>query len=130
MIYSALSVNITFICTSFRSSNKCKLMWESLASFAGLFRSGCKYIVYLHTMYVYCAYRAMSKSPKQLPYCLKGTEASVVLLIWNGVFWDVRTYIITRKVISWSVTVYNKHVSSQFNLNMTISNRTRITISI
>ena len=37
----------------------------------------------------------MSKSPKQLPYCLKGTEANVVLLICNDVFCEVRTYIVT-----------------------------------
>jgi hypothetical protein len=45
-----LSVNITFICTSFRNRQNS----EPLASFSGLFRSEYKWILYLTTMYVYC----------------------------------------------------------------------------
>ena len=49
-----LSENIKFICTSFR--NKWKR--EPLASFASLFRSVCKAILYLTKMYIYCVYSA------------------------------------------------------------------------
>ena len=35
-------------------------------------------------MYVYCAYPTISKSPKHLPNCLKITETSVVLIVFNG----------------------------------------------
>jgi len=37
---------------------------EPLASFSSLFRSECKLILHLMTMYVYCVYSAISKSPK------------------------------------------------------------------
>ena len=57
-----LSVNITFICTSFRNRQHS----EPLASFSGLFRSEYKWIVYLTTMYVYCVYPAMSKKSENL----------------------------------------------------------------
>ena len=36
-------------------------------------------------MYVYYAYPKISKNPKHLPYCLKITETSVVLIVFNGV---------------------------------------------
>jgi hypothetical protein len=45
-----LSVNIKFICTSFRNRQNS----EPLASFSSLFRSEYKWILYLTTMYVYC----------------------------------------------------------------------------
>ena len=35
-------------------------------SFSGLFRSECKYISYLPTMYVYCVYTTMSKTTTKL----------------------------------------------------------------
>ena len=57
-----LSVNIKFICTSFRNRQNS----EPLASFSGLFRSEYKWILYLTTMYVYCVYPAMSKKSKNL----------------------------------------------------------------
>ena len=40
-------------------------------------------------MYVYCVYPAMSKSTKQLPYCLKKPETSVVLIVFYGVLCEV-----------------------------------------
>jgi hypothetical protein len=55
-----LSVNIKFICASFRNRQNS----EPSASFSGLFRSEYKWILYLTTMYVYCVYHAMSKSRK------------------------------------------------------------------
>ena len=46
-------------------------------------------------MYVYCVYPAISKSPKQLPNCLKRAEISVVLIVFNGVLCDVSAYTVT-----------------------------------
>ena len=66
-----------------------------LVIFSSLFRSECKLILYLTTMYVYCVYPAISKSSKQLPNCLKITETSVVLIIFICVICDVRTYTVT-----------------------------------
>jgi hypothetical protein len=57
-----LSVNIKFICTSFRNRQNS----EPSASFSGLFRSECKWILYLTTLYVYCVYPAMSKKSENL----------------------------------------------------------------
>jgi hypothetical protein len=57
-----LSVNIKFICTSFRNRQNS----EHLASFSGLFCSEYKWILYLTTMYVYCVYPAMSKKVRKL----------------------------------------------------------------
>jgi hypothetical protein len=37
---------------------------------------------------VYYVYLAMSKSPKQLPYCLKRAETSIVLIIFNSVLYE------------------------------------------
>jgi hypothetical protein len=53
------------------------------------------YILYLTTMYVYCVYPAISKSPKQLPNCLKIAETRVVLIVFNGVICDVSAYTVT-----------------------------------
>ena len=50
-----LSVNIKFICTSFRNRQNS----ETSASVSGLFRSEYKWILYLTTMYVYCVYPSM-----------------------------------------------------------------------
>jgi hypothetical protein len=36
-------------------------------------------------MYIYCVYPAISKSPKQLPNCLKITETCLVLIVFNVV---------------------------------------------
>ena len=57
-----LSVNIKFICTSFRNRQNS----EPSASFSGLFRSEYKCILYLTTMYVFCVYPAMSKKSENL----------------------------------------------------------------
>ena len=64
-------------------------------------------------MYVYCVYPAMSKSTKQLPYCLKKPETSVVLIVFYGVLCEVSILLAYRNQIpamSWSVTilVYSK----------------------
>ena len=46
-------------------------------------------------MYVYCIYPAISKSPKHLPNCLKITETSVVLIVFNDDVCDVSVYTVT-----------------------------------
>jgi hypothetical protein len=77
---NTLSENINFICTSFRNR---------------LFRCECKLILYLAIMYVNCVYPAISKSPKQLPNCLKIAETRVVLTVFIGVICSVSAYIVT-----------------------------------
>ena len=49
-------------------------------------------------MNVYCIYPAESKSPKQLPNCLKITQTSVVLIVFNCVTCDVGTCTVTVSV--------------------------------
>jgi len=93
-----------------------------------LFRSECKWISYFPTMYVYGIYSAMSKTPKQLPYCLTWAETSIVLFV----FFMVSALLLlrfltvdlcesgTRTAIFWSVTVYHITLSSQCNLTAQI----------
>ena len=57
-----LSENIKFMCTSFTN----RYTSEPLGNFSSLFRRECNLILYLTTMYMYCVYPAISKSPKQL----------------------------------------------------------------
>jgi hypothetical protein len=47
-------------------------------------------MLHLTTMYVYCVYTAISKSPKQWPNCLQIAETSVILIVFNRVIRDVR----------------------------------------
>ena len=71
-----LSVNIKFICTSFRNRQNS----EHLASFSGLFRSEYKWILYITTMYVYCVYPAMSKKVgKLVRFKQKGQKQALFL---------------------------------------------------
>ena len=37
----------------------------------------------------------MSKSPKQVPICLKRVETSVILIVFNDVLCDIRAYTVT-----------------------------------
>ena len=76
-----LSVNIKFICTSFRNRQNS----EPLASFSGLFRSEYKWILYLTTMYVYCVYPAMSKKSENLSD-LNKKEFKIVILLFLDLF--------------------------------------------
>ena len=46
-------------------------------------------------MYVYCVDPAISKSPKQLPNCLKRAETSIVLIVFIDIICDVSAYTIT-----------------------------------
>jgi hypothetical protein len=40
-------------------------------------------------MYVYYIYPAMSKNPNKLPNSLKRTETSVILIVFDGVLYEV-----------------------------------------
>jgi len=66
----------------------------------------------------------MSKNPNQLPNCIKIAETGIVLICLNGILLPFLTVAQhesgTRKTISWSVTLYNKNVSSQSNLTVQI----------
>ena len=84
-------------------------------------------------MYVYCVHPAMSKKPKQLPNCLKGAEASVVIIVFDGVLCEVHTYTVTVSyrcstqiryqksyILVSDHTVYSKNLSSQYKLTAQI----------
>ena len=43
-------------------------------------------------MYIYFAYPAKWKSTKQLSNCLKIAETNIVLIVFNGVFCELRVY--------------------------------------
>ena len=69
----------------------------------------------------------MSKSPKQMPHCLKRAETNSVQSPFNDGLYHVHAYTVavlhesgTRTTISWSVTVYSKKLSSQCNLTAQI----------
>jgi hypothetical protein len=85
-----LSVNIKFICTSFRNRQNS----EPLASFSCLFRSEYTWILYLPTMYVYCVYPAMSKKSENLSDLDKKDRnkrhSSPFINVVKGVFFVVR----------------------------------------
>ena len=65
---------------------------EHLSSVSNLYRSECKFILYFPTMYGYCVYPTLSKSPQQLPNFLKITETSIVLIVSDGVICGVSAY--------------------------------------
>ena len=79
-------------CRKIYNSFALALETDRRASFSSLSRSECKLILYSTTMYVYCVYPAISKSPKQLPNFLKIAETSVVLIVFNCVVCDVSAY--------------------------------------
>jgi len=47
---------------------------------------------YIFWQCTYCSYPAMSKSPKQLPNCLKWAETSVILINFNVDLCEVKAY--------------------------------------
>ena len=89
-----LSVNLQFICTSFRNRQNS----EPLASFSGLFRSEYKLILYLTKMYVYCVYPAMSKKWENLSDLNKKDRnkrhSSLFINVVKGVFFVVRVTLV------------------------------------
>jgi hypothetical protein len=48
--------------------------------------------IFSDNIYMYCIYRGMSKAPKKLSNCLKRTERSVVLIVFECVLCEVRAY--------------------------------------
>jgi hypothetical protein len=59
-------------------------------------------------MYVYCVYSAISKSPKQLSICLKISETSVVLIVFNGVTCAISSYTVTVSLCRSTRITYHK----------------------
>ena len=95
-----LSVNIKFICTSFRNRQNS----EPTSSFSGLFRSEYKWIIYLTTMYVCCVYPAMSKKSENLSDLNKKDRnkrhSSSFINVVKGVFFVVRVTLVPVSYLS------------------------------
>jgi hypothetical protein len=109
-----LSVNIKFICTSFRNRQNS----EPLASFSGLFRSEYKWILYLTTMYIYCVYPAMSKKSKNLSDLDKKDRnkchSSPFINVVKGVFFVVRVTLVPVTYLSAPSAVHSYRVPGKF----------------
>ena len=109
-----LSVNIKFICTSFRNRQNS----EPLASFWGLFRSEYKWILYLTTMYVYCVYPAMSKKSENLSDLNKKDRnkchSSLFINVVKGVFFVVRVTLVPVSYLSAPSAVHSYRVPGKF----------------
>jgi hypothetical protein len=90
-----LSVNIKFICTSFRNRQ---------TSFSGLLRSEYKWMLYLTTMYVYCVYPATSKKSENLSDLNKKDRnkrhSSPFINVVKGVFSVVRVTLVPVSYLS------------------------------
>ena len=102
LIYNirTLSVNIKFICTSFRNRQNS----EPSTSFSSLFRSEYKWILYLTTVYVYCVYPAMSKKSENLSDLNKKDwnkhHSSPFINVVKGVFFVVRVTLVPVSYLS------------------------------
>ena len=105
-----LSVNIQFICSSFRNRQNS----EPLESFSGLFRSECKLILYLTKMYVYCVYPAMSKKSESLSDLNKKDRnkrhSSPFINVVKGVFSVVRVTLVPVSYLSAPSAVPGKFI--------------------
>ena len=109
-----LSVNIKFICTSFRNRHNS----EPLASFSGLFRSEYKWILYLTRMYVYCVYPAMSKMSENLSDLNKKDRnkrhSSPFINVVKCVFFVVRVTLVPVLYLSAPSAVHSYRVPGKF----------------
>ena len=109
-----LSVNIKFICTSFRNRQNS----EPLASSSGLFRSEYKWILYLTTMYIYCVYPAMSKKSENLSDLNKKDRnkrhSSPFINVVKGVFFVVRVTLVPVSYLSSPSGVHSYRVPGKF----------------
>ena len=109
-----LSVNIKFICTSFRNRQNS----EHSASFSGLFSSEYKRILYLTAMYVYCVYPAMSKKSENLSDLNKKDRnkrhSSPFINVVKGVFFVVRVTLIPVSYLSAPSAVHSYRVPGKF----------------
>ena len=105
-----LSVNIKFICTSFRNRQNS----EPFSSFSGLFRSEYKWILYLTTMYVYCVYPAMSKKSENLSGLRKKDRnkrhSSPFINVVRGLFFVVRVTLVPVPYLSSLSAVHSYRV--------------------
>ena len=116
LIYNirTLSVNIKFICTSFRNRQNS----EPLASFSGMFRREYKWILYLTTMYVYCVYPAMSKKSENLSDLNKKDRnkhhSSPFINVVKGVFFMVRVTLVPVSYLSVPSAVHSYRVPGKF----------------
>ena len=108
------SVNIKFICTSFRNRQNS----EALAGFSGLFHSEYKWIFYLTTMYVYCVYPAMSKKSENLSDLSRKDRnkrhCSAFINVVKGVFFVVRVTLVPVSYLSVPSAVHNYRVPGKF----------------
>ena len=109
-----MSVNITFICTSFRNRQNS----EPWASFSSLFRSEYKWILYLTTMYVYCVYPAMSKKSENLSDLNKKDRdkhhSSPFINVVMSVFFVVRVTLVPVSYFSAPSAVHSYRVPGKF----------------
>ena len=109
-----LSVNIKFICTSFRNRQNS----EPSASFSGLFRSEYKWILYLSTMYVYCVYPAMLKKSENLSDLNKKDRnkhhSSTFINVVKGVFFVVRVTLVPVSYLSAPSAVHSYRIPGKF----------------
>jgi hypothetical protein len=107
-----LSVNIKFICTSFRNRQNRK----PSASFSCLFHS--KWILYLTTMHVFCVYPAMSKKPEILSDLDKKDRnkrhSSPFINVVKGVFFVIRVTLVPVSYLSAPSAVHSYRVPGQF----------------
>ena len=97
-----LSVNIKFICTSFRNRQNS----EAWASFSGLFRSEHKWISYLTTIYVYiivlilrCKKKSENLSDLNKNDRNKGHSSPFINVV-KGVFFVVRVTLVPVSYLS------------------------------
>jgi hypothetical protein len=109
-----LSVNVKFICTSFRNRQNS----EHCASFSCKFRSEYKCILCLTTMCVYCVYPAMSKKSENLSDVSKKDRnrrhSSPFINVVNGVFFVVRVTLVPVSYLSASSVVHSYRVPGKF----------------
>jgi hypothetical protein len=109
-----LSVNIKFICTSFRNRQNS----EPSVSFSGLFPSEYTWILYLTTMYVYCVYPAMSKKSEHLSDLnkkdRKKRHSSPFINVVNVVFFVVRVTLVPVSYLSAPSAVHSYGVPGKF----------------
>ena len=109
-----LSVNIRFICTSFRNRHNS----EPLANFSCLFHSEYKWILYLTTMYVFCVYPAMSKKSENLSDLDKKDRnkrhSSPFINVVKGVFFVVRVTLVPVSYLSAPSAVHSYRVPGKF----------------
>ena len=109
-----LSVNIKFICTSFRNRKNS----EPSASFSGLFRSEYKLILYLTTsVRILCLSCNVKKVGKLVRFKQKGQKqasSSPFINVVKGVFFVVRVTLVPVSYLSAPSAVHSFRVPGKF----------------